>query len=52
MAMNEFGRLGLPYVIVAAQALMALWGAYRSLQRPSPQVKESFVPEPAVPVGT
>ena len=52
MAMNEFGRIGLAYVIVAAQALMALWGAYRSLRRPSPQVKESFVPEPAVPVGT
>lgn len=52
VAMNEFGRIGLPYVIVVAQALMALWGAYRSLQRPSPPGKESFVPEPAVPVGT
>ncbi|MCB5174128.1 MFS transporter [Microvirga lenta] len=52
MAMTAFGRIGLPYVIVAAQALMALWGIYRSLQRPSPASKESFVPEPAVPVGT
>jgi hypothetical protein len=31
---------------------MALWGAYRSLQRPSPLMKETFVMEPAVPVGT
>jgi MFS family permease len=52
LAMKEFGRIGLPYVIIAAQALMALWGAYRSLQRPSPAKKEHFVPEPTVPVGT
>ncbi len=52
MAMSEFGRMGLPYVIVVAQALMAIWGAYRSLQRAAPSAKESFVPEPTVPVGT
>lgn len=54
MAMTEFGRLGLLYVVIVAQALMALWGAYRSLQRAAPpaEEKESFIPEPAVPVGT
>ncbi|HZW47988.1 MAG TPA: hypothetical protein VFF61_10710, partial [Microvirga sp.] len=54
MAMSAFGRVGLPYVVIIAQALMALWGAYRSLQRPasSEAGKENFVPEPAVPVGT
>jgi len=54
MAMSAFGRVGLPYVVIIAQALMALWGAYRSLQRPAPSEagKENFVPEPAVPVGT
>ncbi|MEZ0169440.1 MFS transporter [Microvirga sp. TS319] len=54
MAMSQFGRLGLPYVVIVAQALMALWGAYRSLQRPAPadEDKEDFVPEPAIPVGT
>ena len=52
MAMQEFGRMGLPYTIIAAQALMVLWGAYRSLRRPSPAAKEQFVPEPVVPVGT
>jgi hypothetical protein len=52
LAMSEFGRFGLPYVGIAAQALMALWGAYRSLRRPSPLKKETFVLEAAVPVGT
>jgi MFS family permease len=54
MAMTEFGRLGLFYVFVVAQLLMAIWGAYRSLQRAAPSTadKEQFVPEPAVPVGT
>jgi len=54
MAMTEFGRLGLVYVFVIAQSLMAIWGAYRSLQRAAPpsEAKEHFVPEPAVPVGT
>jgi len=54
MAMTEFGRLGLLYVVVIAQALMAIWGAYRSLQRAAPPTedKETFVPEPVVPVGT
>jgi hypothetical protein len=33
---------------------MAIWGAYRSLQRAAPATadKEQFVPEPSVPVGT
>lgn len=54
MAMTEFGRRGLLYVVVIAQALMAIWGAYRSLQRAAPPTedKETFVPEPPVPVGT
>jgi hypothetical protein len=54
MAMTEFGRLGLLYVVIIAQVLMAIWGAYRSLQRaaPSSEQKETFVPEPAIPVGT
>jgi len=53
MAMTEFGRLGLLYVVIIAQALMAIWGAYRSLQRAAPptEEKETFVPEPAIPVG-
>lgn len=54
MAMSEFGRVGLPYLIVVAEVLMALWGAYRIRQRsaPSEESKEHFVPEPAIPVGT
>jgi fucose permease len=54
MAMTEFGRLGLLYVVITAQALMAIWGAYRSLQRAAPptEKKETFTPEPTVPVGT
>ncbi|WP_243375003.1 MFS transporter [Microvirga solisilvae] len=53
-AMTEFGRLGLLYVVIVAQALMAIWGAYRSLQRAAPPTaeKENFVVEPTVPVGT
>lgn len=53
-AMTMFGRLGLLYIFIVAQALMAIWGAYRSLQRAAPATadKESFVMEPAVPVGT
>jgi MFS family permease len=53
-AMTEFGRLGLFYVFVIAQLLMAIWGAYRSIRRAAPptEAKEAFVPEPAVPVGT
>ncbi len=54
IAMSEFGRIGLPYVVIVAQALMAVWGAYRSLQRPAPSEadKEGFVLEPPIPVGT
>jgi MFS family permease len=54
VAMTEFGRLGLVYVFVTAQLLMAIWGAYRSIQRAAPptEEKETFVPEPTVPVGT
>jgi MFS family permease len=53
-AMTEFGRLGLVYVFVIAQLLMAIWGAYRSIRRAAPptEAKETFVPEPTVPVGT
>lgn len=54
LAMTEFGRLGLLYVFIVAQALMAIWGAYRSLKRAAPPTaeKEHFVVEPTVPVGT
>ncbi|SCY35120.1 MFS transporter [Microvirga guangxiensis] len=54
VAMTEFGRLGLLYIFIVAQALMAIWGAYRSLMRAAPPTaeKESFTPEPPVPVGT
>jgi len=54
LAMTEFGRLGLLYVFIVAQALMAIWGAYRSLKRAAPPTaeKEHFVPEPTIPVGT
>jgi MFS family permease len=54
LAMSAFGRVGLPYVIIVAQTLMAAWGAYRSLQRaaPPPAERTPFVPEPVIPVGT
>lgn len=54
MAMTEFGRMGLLYVVIIAQALMAIWGAYRSIQRAAPptEEKDTFLPEPTVPVGT
>lgn len=53
-AMTEFGRPGLLYVFIVAQTVMAIWGAYRSLQRAAPPTdeKENFMMEPAVPVGT
>jgi MFS family permease len=53
-AMTEFGRLGLFYIFIIAQAFMAIWGAYRSLQRAAPptEEKENFVIEPTIPVGT
>ena len=51
MAMTEFGRLGLLYVFIIAQPLMAIWGAYRSIQRAAPptEEKETFVPDPPFP---
>jgi hypothetical protein len=54
IAMSAFGSEGLAYMTIAAQALMALWGAYRIRQRSAPLEadKEHFVLEPAVPVGT
>ncbi|MBF9196979.1 MFS transporter [Microvirga terrestris] len=54
MAMTEFGRFGLLYLVIVTQSLMAIWGAYRSIQRAAPptEAKETFVPEPTVPVGT
>ncbi|GEO13865.1 MFS transporter [Microvirga aerophila] len=54
IAMSAFGSEGLAYMTIAAQALMALWGAYRIRQRSAPPEadKEHFVLEPAVPVGT
>ena len=53
-AMTEFGRLGLLYIFIGAQAIMAIWGAYRSLRRaaPSTEEKENFVIEPTIPVGS
>jgi MFS family permease len=54
MAMSAFGPEGLAYTAIAAQTLMALWGAHRIRQRAAPPEaeKEHFIPEPAVPVGT
>jgi MFS family permease len=54
MAMGAFGPEGFAYTAIAAQTLMALWGAYRIRQRAAPPdtEKENFVMEPAVPVGT
>lgn len=54
LAMGVFGPRGLSYMTIVAQALMALWGAYRIRQRAAPPetLKENFVPEPVVPVGT
>jgi len=54
LAMSTFGLVGLPYVAIGAQALMAAWGVYRIRQRAAPpdEYKEAFVPEPVVPVGT
>ncbi len=54
VAMTEFGRLGLLYIFIVAQTLMATWGAYRSLQRAAPPTaeKETFVVEPTVPRGS
>jgi MFS family permease len=54
LAMTGYGRIGLLYVVIVAQVLMAIWGAYRSLMRASPptEAKEQFVLEPTIPVGT
>jgi len=54
MAMSALGPEGLAYMTIVAQAMMAVWGAYRIRQRAAPPEaqKEHFVPEPAVPVGT
>jgi MFS family permease len=54
IGMSTFGPDGLPCTIIAAQALMASWGAYRIRQRAAPPEaeKEHFMVEPAVPVGT
>ncbi|MBM6593067.1 MFS transporter [Microvirga pudoricolor] len=53
LAMSEFGLVGLAYVAIGAQAVMAAWGAYRIRQRAAApeDEKEAFKPEPAVPVG-
>ncbi|WP_035693672.1 MFS transporter [Azospirillum halopraeferens] len=52
-AMASLGPKGLPYVIITAQVAMACWGVYRITRRTAPPVelKEGFVPMPAVPVG-
>jgi len=45
---------GLPYTLVAAQALIAVWGVY-TLKRPATATathKGHFLVEPPVPVGT
>lgn len=45
---------GLSYTLIAAQALMAAFGVYRSTRRaaPSETHKGAFVVEPLIPVGT
>ncbi|QFU17595.1 MFS transporter [Microvirga thermotolerans] len=54
MAMSQFGPRGLAYTTIVAQVLIAAWGVYRIRRRAAPPEaqKESFTPEPAVPVGT
>jgi MFS family permease len=50
----SFSRRGLPYTIISAQVLMALFGLYRLRRRAAlrPMPKRAFVVEPPVPVGT
>jgi MFS family permease len=45
---------GLSYTLVAAQALIAIWGIYTLTRRAAPTAahKGHFLLEPAVPVGT
>jgi MFS family permease len=45
---------GLPYILIAAQALIALWGVYvlSGRTRPAAASKGHFLVEPPVPVGT
>lgn len=45
---------GLPYTIVVAQTLIALWGVYNLSRRAAPAAahKGHFLVEPPVPVGT
>jgi MFS family permease len=45
---------GLGYTLIAAQILMAAFGVYRSVRRPTPPKmhKGAFVVEPLIPVGT
>jgi len=45
---------GLPYILIAAQALIALWGVYvlSGRTRPAATSKGHFLVEPPVPVGT
>lgn len=51
-AMSYLGNNGLAWLIVAAQGLIALWGAYRMTRRAAPEEKEQFHPTPVTQVGT
>ncbi len=51
-AMSTLGNDGLPWLIVAAQGGIALWGAYRMTRRAAPAEQEQFQPVPITQVGT
>jgi MFS family permease len=53
LAMSIFQQ-GMTYTLIATQALMAIWGAYRLKRRAAPPEmhKGAFLVEPPVPVGT
>ncbi|MDG5493810.1 MFS transporter [Niveispirillum sp. BGYR6] len=50
--MEAMGRNGLPWLVVLAQGLVAVWGAYRISRRAAPVEKEQFVNMTVSPVGT
>lgn len=50
--MEAMGRNGLPWLVVLAQGLIAVWGAYRISRRATPEEKEQFVNMTVSPVGT
>lgn len=51
-AMSWLGNAGLGWLILSAQAGIALWGLWRMRRRAAPQEKESFLVMPVQPVTT